>query len=100
MSDEKRTGACPHGLLRRTCGHCDALEEVRELTAKLAAAEAELGKAAEAFMRYANGDIVIRWNPDGFYGYGRGIQGNACGPHASAFDAALAALAALPQEQA
>jgi len=37
----KKSNVCEHGLLRRSCGHCDALEEIAELERQLAAVRAE-----------------------------------------------------------
>jgi hypothetical protein len=57
----------------------------------------EVERLREAFICSHNGDIQIKWNPDGFWAYGRDRDQSLvklAGPCDEAVDAALAALAA------
>ena len=60
---------------------------------------AENARLREAFIMSHNGDIQIRWNPDGFWAYGRDHDQSLVrlsGPCGEAIEAALTALAPAP----
>lgn len=75
------------------------LSRLRAIEAAARAKDAAIDNLRTAFIMSHNGDIQIKWNPDGFWAYGRDRDQSLvrlAGPCDEAIDAALAALAAQP----
>jgi hypothetical protein len=79
--------------------HVDKIQKAaNEAAATIARLTEEIARLRSAFILSHNGDLQIKWNPDGFWAYGRDRDQSLvklAGPCDEAIEAALTALAAL-----